>query len=558
MADPFEILFEKPPASQDSFTPTPTPKAGRQLTEGTGFRPEFSINEGIGALRRGAQEDTASRALIDTLELEKLDGEAEDNELLTPEKANEMYPDIEVKFDAAVHSKVAKEIARRAAVRNINNSIISQSSLGGGATEFMARLAAGAAASMTDPLELGLSIATGGIASGARVTAQQGFKAIGKQVLKETTAAVAATNLLESLITEGIVGTAAVRNQRLYGAGDYLTAVAMGTAIGTGISQVTNIGVSYLRSIDPARVTAYNKMAKTALEADRVIPPNNTIKEVISHHYLKGDYDHVDFNVSAPHTQKFYVPQKGGADADMSLVPFKGKQGSSNKYIASGYGELKEVSLKPDARIIDLDQPVPDDVIEALKEMKLAGSKLVRGRDRSFAEVISDISRKTKKEDTLQKIQAVLEEHGYHGMVRKEGNFIDIDPELDKNPHNRLTLFNDDAIAESADVPRARVDPAEQKIAEQRTAGWRREDAERLQSDEGKLFPTREFEDALDETTLDVPELETAEQINADAEPRLQEALERANDAESQKMFDDLVEVESRADILIKTIDEEC
>lgn len=421
------------------------------------LEPQYTHGESIAASFDLAMQDTFVMSLARNNSLDELKNRG--GTLLTPEKANEMYPGLPVPFREEIHPFAAQEIydrhqERQDLERRIRNG---PDTFGMG----IARFGAGIVAHIMDPVETGLSF-LGGFAVRA---ALPGIAAAGRATQIGTDIGV---NLVENVISENLVRDAAIDEQQEYDAVDFMTNVGVGAfafpLLGEGVRQAArgarfaNGKVSEFFSGKSPEVQAKAVEMTINRMQDGKLPDVGTLKKaVIAENDFKPDdgiaiggkaYEFNDAYGVPKAGKTYYVPVKDAGDLSSAVgitdSVGKGIQATDNPELANGIlnsslgdagGTVREVKLNSN-EIIDFRDTVPSKV--RVDGVDLEGKTI----GESIELIKEGIADGRVKEDALEDFTRGIEEAGFKAISSDGAKSFG----ESRSPHNELHVLDESVL----------------------------------------------------------------------------------------------------------------
>lgn len=467
---------------------------------------------------RGQLQDTVEEA-------------SKDDPKLSPEDANTRFP-VDKPWDAPVTEKVAKYVHEGEKDRKRIEAEVRRGELGA-----VASFASGAVPHVLDPINISLSLATGGLFGALGGTAKS-FAA--------RTGMLFAENVVGNAAGETFTYRQAQRERQDYGleqsAGNVLVGAAGGVAFHYGL-QALGEGYGRLK-------TRYNE--KTAAAAvDVAVNQLESGKRVNVTPIIQNHLDQVSGKVKpgtgAPYTfrplnapdRPLYVAAEMGGDNltgaqkatlddshGLKVVQLSDNPNVTNNAAArpssEALGKFYEVEIPSEARLLNLDRPADGAAREVLapyvkEEFGDAADDILKGE--SVGAILDNIrgavEAGTKEEKILSEIQAGLEA-GYDGTVHQAGG---------DTPHNVVGMFDSGDTGDAAGKIKAKqaITPDKNMVPEPT-----KEDLIKIQQDEASkkagLFYDEEAQKLIDESIANPPKEVDIPELQAD-ETALQEEI---------------------------------
>ena len=427
-----------------------------EVDEFDSIQPDFTATEALGASFELAKQDTAVMSHARSSSLEELKNRG--GTLLTPEKANAMYPGLAVPFREDIHPFAAQEIYDRSQERDRLQRI----SAGGPDTIAMgvARFGAGMVAHLMDPVETGLGLALSGGAALA-------IPSLAKAGLATKIGVDVAANLVENVASETLVRDAAITEQQEYDAMDFMVNVgagafampALGLAVRGSKKAFSKMGEFFESKPPEVQVKASQITVNTLMQ--NKVPDINALKTAIMEETNFKPQDNITVggknyefkdNYNQPASgKKFYVPVKDATDLDtnVKLSDSVGNdiQGTDNPALANGV--LNPSIGSPGGKIleIDLDEVPKIDFRDSFPEdIKLDGVDTAGKTVGDVVDNIKDLINSDKLPETaMDDFNLKLSEKGYK-VVTSDGTKAFGET---RSPHNQVHILDKSVIKDA-------------------------------------------------------------------------------------------------------------
>lgn len=436
---------------------------------------ETTFGQVYGASRELNELDTALgaiRRLNKNLELRRRDAVRID-----PKELNRQFPDLSVPFTEPMSMELAESIAEQQRKRSQLQGVINSGEDYSG----LANLAGGFVAHATDPIELGIGVLAEvglGVALGATTVGRTlfGFGA-GRASLGQIFARGAAEGTIEGLITEPLVIAANEQDRQDYTSADAFQNIALQAFVGGGLRtgvEVTGRAVKYGRNkIFSNSVTEDSGLAEANLKdsVSRVANDKNINPQATTRAYVdqitrqNGDIDFANrtnrftplddveigkrtFFTSVETSGRSRVIGDQYGDGVYITDSNIGANGVSANSFTQRAKEIVEVSVKENAKLLNLETVIPRELRDLFKEPLSKSFRDVDGAlDNLNGVKIYDMIRRgisdgVISENAIDKINTSLNARGYDGIRHEARSIMDIEA----TPQNVAMIFNESAI----------------------------------------------------------------------------------------------------------------
>lgn len=469
------MAFEK---RKDSFVADFTPVSTTSLEEYDQIESIPTLGETASLNFQRAWEDTAVGLLARKHALSNLENSGRK---LTPDEANERYPNLPNPFRDEVSESAAQFLSDQAAERRELERRIAKGP--DGLLAGTANFGAGLMAHMMDPIEMSASFVTGWGAGAALGRSAAGAKLLRKAQTSTkarvglNTFEAGSGNLLENLAQETLIANqmlAEGRDPATLGEAALNTAVSTvaGTLVGVGVKEAANftsraMARIYKSSAPEAEVTVTNNIMSEMLSGRRP-DPEPYIKALAD----ETNITHKDF----PQAGKFYsyaplertqVRNKEflfvtrGRDINTAPVFTADDLGfgvtlTDSPFVANGSavrsafdqpGTIHSVRFD-DLNFLDARQPIPSEMRKTISgaytELGLSKTGLNQKPLRDALREIRDaVDNSVDKDELLQDVGRAFRDQGYDAILDDGTRRLNID---NHTPHNSITLLNEQKL----------------------------------------------------------------------------------------------------------------
>lgn len=400
-------------------------------------------------------ERTVVSQLATRAELARLESEEGQRELSVDE-LNEKYKDIGLRFDGPQKERVAEYIAQSYRERTYLEQKIASGPQG--YTSLIGRFGAGVIAHALDPVETGLTFATGGL---LRLGAAAVF---GRSVAPSLLGRVgvgAAEGALTQAALEPLNYSTLNKLQEDYTAAESLYNIAIGAAFG-GVVEGAGYGIQKFidrkRGVRPGAELLSHEAAIAQLLDGKKVDPSGVSADVaaelsrriprVSDFSGRMDYQYRPYDPLAGDGRKFYIGTMSENEA-LSAVErtrrgfqgFVDDAGRANADAASKYnetiGNVFEVELG-DARLVDTSRLLNENEIRALnsilegsdnKEVSKLSKQLAKGEFQTVRDLLVEAGNREILPQVADALERGLAGLGFDGYFRNMGD------------HNAIELF---------------------------------------------------------------------------------------------------------------------
>lgn len=410
--------------SDSTMVPFQEPTAS-QTFQGTG-----EIQKGIEPTRWDKFWDTAEESLLDettSFAFKRYIKYRQEKDFtgtkLTPDEANKRFPGLPEPFTNDVDPVLAQFMYDEFKRRQEHQAWMSRGPALGAGWSFLA----GAGASIVDPINVGLNLATGGLLAAAKIPMKF--------------ATVLTENMVQTVATEAFVRAGLKDEQQPRSAEESALNIAMGGVGGTAAHYGFKLIGSFtkaraadikaqIRKMPPGRVQGVLKRLIMKHESGQKLDiAAETAEYRPDHNY--PDPQTVDPGVAYsainhPSEREFYVSQHGETGTDVQLgADYGGRvivdHPTHARNMATGddpalHGTVRRVSVDPSEKFLSLDSPVSDGVAKSLANaLEQAGLNVDLPEGATIRDLLDSI--KEQDPDNLVKVKDILQKEGFSGYT---------------------------------------------------------------------------------------------------------------------------------------------
>lgn len=484
------------------------PDLGDPYSGGGSYELPATFSEGLGAAIELGYEESPVMSWARKSSVEGL--EALGQKKIAPDQLNEMYPGMEVPFDAPESQVVAQYKYDRTQERRK----LQELTKGAGTVGAFVGNVIG---SLADPVNFALNYAIGLGAQGAIAKAggAKGFTQIKNAVLaKSASESVPAALAREGV--EGLVGSVAteplsyIANKKEsldYKISDSINNVLVGSfAFPLGMAGVKGLArlpraLKNMANTNPKAIESGINTARVQLENDKVVNVDSIVKQ---HEGEVGNTisEKIDLDTSKPLQGEFYAVSTKASDNLEDTTNFADlgdhyyvtdSKNVSNSYASREFmeveGTILPVDLK-DAKIIDIDLPFDENTKKAFGDIKVEGFE----SPRQALDAIDDPAVKAQVAEGFKAL-------GYDGYKFDGGKEFD-----NGKSHNAIALFEKDKITQKDQILRGDKNKKPQAVPESEVEIMK----ENLTTEKGDVDYNPELKKQFEMLTTDKPDAFTS------------------------------------------------